>query len=288
MGHGIAQITADKGLQVIAYDNNQTSLDKGIKMITASATSIANKAVTKGEIDKSTANTRVSTLIGNITPSTKLDSLSTCDLIIEAGPEDADIKAKLYTDLSKILNTKTILASNTSGLEINWLATKFGRQQQVVGLHYFNPVQIMRLVEIIQTPDTPKEIVEGLIKFVKFQGKTPVLAADTPGFIVNRLLVPYLASAMALVDRKVATVKDIDTGMMLGASHPMGPLHLADYVGLDTCLYILQNWTKKYPNEPAFFIPDGLKEKVKQGKLGRKTGEGYYKWKGNAIEGPVE
>lgn len=288
MGHGIAQITADKGLKVIAYDNNQASLEKGMKMITSSATAVTNKAVTKGEIDKVTGEKRIHTLLQNITTSTDIQNLAKCDLIIEAGPEDADLKAKLYSNLRNVLNTTTILASNTSGLEINWLGEKFGRKQQVVGLHYFNPVQIMRLVEIIQTPDTPKELVEGLFKFVKLQGKTPVLAADTPGFIVNRLLVPYLAQAIALVDRKVASVKDVDTAMMLGASHPMGPLHLADYVGLDTCLYILQNWTKKYPDEPAFFIPEGLKKKVAAGKLGRKTGEGYYKWKGNAVEGPVE
>lgn len=141
----------------------------------------------------------------------------------------------------------------------------------------------MALCEVIALPETPQNITDAAMRFVKAQGKTPVLVKDSPGFVVNRLLVPYMAQAIAMHDRQIASVQDIDVAMKLGCGHPMGPLQLADYVGLDTTLFILQNWCKKYPNEPSFFIPAGLQEKVAAGKLGRKTGEGFYKWDGNKI-----
>ena len=141
----------------------------------------------------------------------------------------------------------------------------------------------MALVEVVHLPTTDAAVLDAAVAFVKKIGKTPVLCKDTPGFVVNRLLVPYMAQALALVDRGVASFKDTDIAMKLGAGHPMGPFHLADYVGLDTTLHILNNWTKMYPNEPAFIVPKILVEKVKEGKLGRKSGEGFYKWKGNNI-----
>ena len=139
----------------------------------------------------------------------------------------------------------------------------------------------MKLVEVVSTPDTAADVATTAFDYAKSLGKTPVMAKDTPGFIVNRLLVPYIGQAMAMVDRGEATPQDIDTAMMLGAGHPMGPLHLADYVGHDTNLAILQGWKDAHPEEPAFIVPECLKKLVKDGKLGRKTGEGFYKWEGN-------
>jgi 3-hydroxyacyl-CoA dehydrogenase len=295
MGHGIAQVTAEAGVRVVAVDVSASSLDRGMGLIRSSASSAASKAVAKGTVGKEEAEKRVAETLSRISPSTDLGALSSCDLVIEAGPEDAEMKARLYKSLAGVMggsasssSSSSILASNTSGLEISWLADQFGSRNRVVGLHYFNPVQVMKLVEIIALPDTPKPTVEALLAFVRKQGKTPVLAADTPGFIVNRLLVPYLASAVSLLDRGVASVEDIDTAMKLGASHPMGPLTLADYVGLDTLLFILQNWSRKYPNEPSFAVPEGLKRLVEAGKLGRKTGEGFFLWKGNVPVGPAK
>lgn len=145
----------------------------------------------------------------------------------------------------------------------------------------------MALCEVVTLPETPPALAAAALALVAAQGKTAVRATDTPGFVVNRLLVPFLAQAVAMHDRGVATTADIDAAMRLGASHPMGPLLLADYVGLDTTLSILRNWTAQYPEERAFFVPDGLVARVAAGKLGRKSGEGYYKWSGNKALGPV-
>jgi len=141
----------------------------------------------------------------------------------------------------------------------------------------------MALVEVVKLESTPKAVVDTATAFVKAIGKTPVLCRDTPGFVVNRLLVPYMAQALKLVEDNVASFQDVDVAMKLGAGHPMGPFTLADYVGLDTTLSILQNWSSMYPGEPAFIVPKSLVEKVAAGKLGRKSGEGFYKWKGNNV-----
>lgn len=146
----------------------------------------------------------------------------------------------------------------------------------------------MKLVEVIHTKDTSPQVYEKAYNWVSDIGKVPVRCGDTPGFIVNRLLVPSLMQAMLMVDRADASVKDIDVSMQLGAGHPMGPLHLADYIGLDTCLYIVQGWVSKYPNEPAFIIPKCLENMVAAGNLGRKTGQGFYKWDGDKRGEPVE
>lgn len=164
------------------------------------------------------------------------------------------------------------------------MADASGRQSQTIGLHFFNPVQIMALVEIVKTDATSQSVLKVANDFVKSIGKTPVSCKDTPGFIVNRLLVPYMAQAMLMFDRNDASQEDIDTAMRLGAGYPMGPFQLADYVGLDTCLFILEGWKRDYPNEPTFVIPECLKQKVKEGKLGRKTGEGFFTWEGDKMK----
>jgi len=161
------------------------------------------------------------------------------------------------------------------------------RPERLVGVHFFNPVQIMKLVEVIHTKHTDSSVIDKAFDWAKGLGKVAVKCDDTPGFIVNRLLVPNMVQAMMMVDRGDATVRDIDLSMQLGAGHPMGPLHLADYVGLDTCYYIMDGWIQKYPNEPGFTMAKGLKERVNAGNLGRKTGKGFYNWDGDKRGDPA-
>jgi 3-hydroxyacyl-CoA dehydrogenase len=161
------------------------------------------------------------------------------------------------------------------------MAKASGRPGRVVGLHFFNPVQLMRLVEVVRTDRTEEDVFAAARAFGEACGKVPVSCKDTPGFVVNRLLVPYMVESMLMFDRGDATKEDIDVAMQLGCGHPMGPLTLTDYVGLDTTLSILEGWCERYPDEPAFRIPGCLRERVKAGKLGRKSGEGFYRWEGD-------
>jgi len=168
------------------------------------------------------------------------------------------------------------------------MALASGRPENFVGVHFFNPVQLMKLVEVIRTDHTDEAVFQKCLAWVKDIGKVGVSCRDTPGFIVNRLLVPNFAQAMLLVERGDATVKDVDLSMQLGAGHPMGPLHLADYVGLDTCLFVMEGWVKDFPDERAFVVPDILREKVTNNELGRKTGKGFYNWDGDKRGDPVD
>ena len=194
-------------------------------------------------------------------------------MIVEAIVEDASIKQKFYADLGARAKAEAIFASNTSSLAVAPMAAASKRPDRFVGLHYFNPVQLMKLCEVVQTPEVDDEVVELVDGWARLTGKITVRCKDTPGFIVNRLLVPNLAAAIAMAERGDAAIEDIDAAMCLGAGHPMGPLQLADYVGLDTCLSILKGWCAQYPDEPAFFVPPSLTAKVSAGKLGRKSGE---------------
>lgn len=208
--------------------------------------------------------------------------------ISQAIVEIESIKIEFYKNLGKIAKADAVFASNTSSLPITNMAVASGRPKQFVGLHFFNPVQIMKLVEVIQTVHTDPATFDRMIGFGKDIGKVTVSCKDTPGFIVNRLLIPFLSQAMAMVDRKDAAVPDIDVSMQLGAGHPMGPLHLADYVGLDICYNVLKGWQEAYPNESAFIIPKCLEEKVKRGDLGRKSGRGFYVWEGDKLIKPAD
>jgi len=194
-----------------------------------------------------------------------------------------DSKIQFYEGLADILETSpaTIFASNTSSLPITKMAVASRRPGRFVGLHFFNPVQVMKLVEVISCEHTQPEVFNTMVNFTNSIGKTAVRCKDTPGFIVNRLLVPYLASALSMVQRGDASIKDIDVSMQLGAGHPMGPLMLADYVGLDTILSILEGWKVSHPGETDFKVPPLLRDMVKQGHYGRKSGRGFYHWKGD-------
>lgn len=265
MGHGIVQVSAVAGYDVVAVDSTDAAVSNGMGMIRKSLETIRSKAVAKGA-DAAAAQRTHDEPLARITSSTHRAALRDCDLVIEAVPETMAIKAPVYEDLGRLLRPDAIIATNTSGLQVADMAALCGRPQSTIGMHYFNPVQLMALVEIVRLPGTPQGVLDAAFEVARRQGKTPVLCEDTPGFVVNALLVPYLASAMTLLDKGVASAADIDVrparagcpvrptppvppsavpalqvAMKLGAGHPMGPLHLADYVGLDTCHHILKN-----------------------------------------------
>lgn len=273
MGHGIAQITATAGFDVVLYEMEPAALKSGLSRIEGSVDKLRSKG--KLSDDDATAT------LDRISSSGDLDSLRDCDLVVEAIVENLDVKKKLFKSLGEIVKEDGILASNTSSFPIHVMGDSSGRPDRTVGLHFFNPVQLMRLVEVVRTEHTSDASFESAKAYGAAVGKTVVGCADTPGFVVNRLLVPYLAQALAMVDRGEATPQDIDKAMQFGAGHPMGPIHLADYVGLDTNLSILEGWKDMFPEEPAFIVPECLRQKVAEGKLGRKTGEGFYKWDGD-------
>jgi 3-hydroxyacyl-CoA dehydrogenase len=285
MGHGIAQTAATaaatKNLHssVVAYESDKIFLDKGRDRIQSSIDKLVKK-------DKMTSS-QADDVLNKIVFTTDRSALSDADFIVEAIIENMDLKKNLYSSLGKECKAGTIFASNTSSLSITEMALASGRPEKFVGVHFFNPVQIMKLVEVIRTEYTSMEVFDKTVAWVGDVGKVPVKCRDTPGFIVNRLLVPNLMQAILLLERGDATTHDIDISMQLGAGHPMGPLHLADYVGLDTCLYIMEGWVKDFPGEGAFVVPEILKQKVARGELGRKSGKGFYYWDGEKREDPV-
>jgi len=281
MGHGICQVAASSNLHssIIAFEAEQQYLDKGKARIESSV----SKQVARGKIEQDDADK----ILAGITYTTNPDDLADTDFIVEAVIENMDLKKDLYSSLSAVCKPETIFASNTSSLSISDMAALSGRPDRFVGVHFFNPVQIMKLVEVIRTKHTDPVVFDKAFQWAEAIGKVAVTCGDTPGFIVNRLLVPSLMQAMLMVDRGDASVKDIDLSLQLGAGHPMGPLHLADYIGLDTCYFIVEGWTDKYPDEPAFVLPDCLKKMVDEGNLGRKTGKGFYHWEGDRRGDPV-
>lgn len=281
MGHGIVQIAAQGGHQVVAMELDQGALDKGLARIEKSLAKLAGKAVEKGKQTEDEAQKWVAEARGRITSSTDPAVLADCDLVVEAIVENLDVKKTFFAELGQNVKPEAVFASNTSSFPIGEMAEASGRPDRFVGLHFFNPVQLMRLVEVVRTDATDDEVFAAARAFGEACGKAPVGCKDTPGFVVNRLLVPYMVQAIQMLDRGDASKEDIDTAMQLGCGHPMGPLTLTDYVGLDTTLSILEGWTERYPDEPAFAIPESLRQKVAEGKLGRKTGEGYYTWEGD-------
>jgi len=281
MGHGVAQLSAANGFQVTAVDIDKNQLEKGMKMIQDSLAKVAEKEVKTGKADAAKAKAMVEGVLGKIKTSGDVSSLKDCDIIIEAIIENLEIKKKFFGDLGKLAKKDCIFGSNTSSFPITQLGDSSGRADKLIGLHFFNPVQMMLLAEVIRTDKTSEDTFKQTWEYIKAIKKEPVACRDTPGFIVNRLLVPYLGQALLMLERGVATVPDIDSAMRLGAGMPMGPFTLADYVGLDTCLSILTGWSSRFPNEPAYQVPKTLGEMVKAGKLGRKCGAGFYVWDGD-------
>ena len=269
MGAGIAQVSAAAGFKTIVREVNQPALDKGLGRIRK----FLDSGVEKGKV---TPETRDTTL-GNLSGVTDFLAMSSCDLVIEAIVENIADKAAAYTALDTVVGQHTIFASNTSSLCITELAARTKRPDRFGGLHFFNPVPLMKLVEVVRGLTTSDETYTALMAFSRSIGKEPVTAPDKPGFIVNRLLVPYLLDAIRCYERGLGTVEDIDNAMKLGCGYPMGPLTLLDFVGLDTTYYIANIMFDEY-KDPMFAAPPLLKRMVLAGRHGRKSGEGFYKY----------
>jgi 3-hydroxybutyryl-CoA dehydrogenase len=269
MGSGIAQVCAAAGYKTIVREVEQGFLDKGL----ARVRKFLDEGVAKGKV---TADNRDATL-ANLTGTTAVDVLEDCDLVIEAIVENLDEKRRTYAALEPIVGAHTIFASNTSSLCITELAAATKRPDRFGGLHFFNPVPLMKLVEVIRALTTNDETYQALYAFAQSLGKEPITAPDRPGFIVNRLLVPYLLDAIRAYENGLGTLEDIDKGMKLGCGYPMGPFTLLDFVGLDTTYYIANIMFEEF-REPAYAPPPLLKRMVLAGYHGRKSGRGFYSY----------
>jgi 3-hydroxybutyryl-CoA dehydrogenase len=266
MGSGIAQVTATAGFDVIVLEVEQRFLDKGFSGVEKSLAKLAEKGNLKEPVQTVRAR-----LKGTIDPR----DLADCDLIIEAVIENVEEKRKLYAILDPIVKKDAIFASNTSSISITELMTTSRRPERFVGLHFFNPVPLMKLVEVVRTIATAPEVYETAFEFAKKVGKVPVRTSDKTGFIVNRLLVPYLLDAIRAYEEGVGSIADIDQAMKLGCGYPMGPFTLLDFVGLDTTYYITQVMFDEF-KERRFASPPLLKRMVMAGWFGRKSGKGFY------------
>ncbi|MBK9092239.1 MAG: 3-hydroxybutyryl-CoA dehydrogenase [Anaerolineae bacterium] len=270
MGSGIAEVAAKSGFQVLIREQNEQLLKKGLGRIESSL----GRAVAKGKLsaeDKAAAQTRLSGAVGLD------DALATCDLIVEAVTEDTGLKQGIFRALDAICPANTILASNTSSISVIDLAAVTRRPNQVLGMHFFNPVPVMPLLELVRTVQTDDATLDTARAVGERMGKKMIVAKDAPGFVVNRLLIPYLLDGIRVYEQGLASREDIDNGMMLGANHPMGPLTLTDFVGLDTTLFVADVLFAEL-GETRFKAPTLLRRLVSAGHLGRKSGRGFYQY----------
>ncbi|WP_437395194.1 3-hydroxyacyl-CoA dehydrogenase family protein [Flagellimonas lutimaris] len=268
MGNGIAHVFAQNGYNVNLVDIAQASLDKGLATITKNL----DRMIAKGVIDEA----KKDATLANITTYTDLkDGVSNTDLVVEAATENLDIKLKIFEDLDAICKAETILATNTSSISITQIGAATKRPEKVIGMHFMNPVPIMKLVEIIRGYSTSDEVTDTIMDLSKKLGKTPTEVNDYPGFVANRILMPMINESIETLYNGVAGVEEIDTVMKLGMAHPMGPLQLADFIGLDVCLSILNVMYDGFKN-PKYAPCPLLVNMVMAGKLGVKSGEGFY------------
>jgi 3-hydroxybutyryl-CoA dehydrogenase len=269
MGAGIAELILQKGYSVVVQEVDQAFLDKGLNRIHTDF----GKLEQKGKI---TPQEREGYL-GRLTGTTSVADLADCDLVIEAIVEEIDAKKELLRSLDAACKADTIFATNTSSLSVTDMAGSIGRRDRLVGLHFFNPATIMPLVEVIRTIATSGSVLETVLSFVRSIGKTAIVAKDNAGFIVNLFLTPFLVDAMRGVGEGVASVQDIDLGMKLGCNHPMGPLMLSDFIGLDVLINGMTRMFEEYKDK-RYAPPPILKRLVLLGDLGQKTGRGFYDW----------
>jgi 3-hydroxybutyryl-CoA dehydrogenase len=272
MGHGISQICAQAGWDVVVRELSQEKLDGG----TAKIEKQLARAVEKGKIEQADADA----VKGRIKGTLDYSDLADCDLVIEAITEDLDAKLEMWREVDGIVKDEAFFATNTSSLPVAEQAAATNRPERFLGLHFFNPAQVMPLLEVVRAEQTGEEAASLGFELGEKLGKTTVAARDNRGFIVNRLLVPYMLDAIRALEQGVGSVEDIDTGMMAGASHPMGPLTLADFVGLDTLASIGDVMFEAY-GEDRFAPPATLRRLVDGGQFGRKSGSGFYDYSGD-------
>jgi 3-hydroxybutyryl-CoA dehydrogenase len=273
MGRGIAQVCAAAGYETVVREVNEELLGRGLDAVRGGL----DKAVEKGKLEAEARDVTLERLTGTVA----LEDLAGCDLIIEAIVEDIDAKKDLFGVLDRQSPEHTIFVTNTSSLTVTEIAVSTGRADRFVGLHFFNPVPVMKLVEVVRTGATSDATFDAAMAFTKSLGKVPVTCRDNSGFIVNRLLVPYMLDAIRAYEESVGSIEDIDTALRLGTGHPMGPFTLGDFVGLDTLYYITQIMFDEY-REKRFAPPALLKRMHLAGYHGRKTGKGFYDYSGDA------
>ena len=268
MGNGITHAFAQNGFSVIMVDISQDSLNSAMKTIEKNL----DRMLSKEKISLENKNDTLK----NISTSTSLEnSVLDCDLVVEAATENVNLKLKIFNDLDRLCPKKTILASNTSSISISEIAKQTNREDKVIGMHFMNPVPIMKLVEVIKGKSTSKDVTNIVMELSKELGKIPVEVNDAPGFVANRILMPMINEAILTLEENVSGVEEIDTVMILGMSHPMGPLHLADFIGLDVCLSILDVMYKGFNNK-KYIASKLLSKMVTDGNLGIKSGKGFY------------
>jgi 3-hydroxybutyryl-CoA dehydrogenase len=269
MGSGIAEIAARSGYETVVREVTSELVEKGLDKIRGSL----GKAVEKGKLEASARDEAVARLSGTV----DLGAFADCDVVAEAIVENLDEKRKTFGALDEVVKEDAIFASNTSSLTITQIAMFTKRPEKFVGLHFFNPVPVMKLVEVVRTILTSDETFERAFEFARSLGKEPIACRDNSGFVVNRLLVPYLLDAIRALEEGVGSVEDIDKGMQLGCGYPMGPFTLLDFVGLDTTYYIANIMFEEY-REKRFAPPPLLKQMVLAGRLGKKSGRGFYEY----------
>ncbi len=269
MGAGIAQILAQNGYEVVVRARRESSIEKGIATVEKNF----NRMVERNKITAEEKDTYLSRIKG----STDISIIVDVDLVIEAATEDIDAKKALFSELDQLCKPDTIFATNTSSLSITEIAAATKRPDKVIGMHFFNPVASMKLVEIIRGLETSDETRDTILELSRKLGKTPVDVEEAPGFVVNRILIPMINEAIGILADGVAKAEEIDVAMINGANHPMGPLALGDLVGLDVCLAIMEVLHSEYGDD-KYRPHQLLKKMVRAGKLGRKTGEGFYKY----------
>lgn len=279
MGSGIAQVTATAGLPTTVVEASQELCDRGLSNLSKRLERLVEKGSLPAE--------QKAAIQGRLRGTTEKAQLSNCDLVIEAIIENLEEKIKLWRSLDGIVKPEAILASNTSSVSITQMMMAVRRPERFLGMHFFNPVPVMELVEVVKTLVTDPQVYETAVEFTRQLGKTPVRTADRPGFIVNRLLVPYLLDAIHALEEGVGSIPDIDRSMKLGCGHPMGPFVLMDFVGLDTTYYIANILFEEF-REARFAPPGLLKRLVTAGWLGRKSGRGFYDYSDPSAPKPLD
>ncbi|OXA62940.1 Hydroxyacyl-coenzyme A dehydrogenase, mitochondrial [Folsomia candida] len=277
MGSGIAQISAAAGNFVTVADVNENALSKSRQRMEQRLVRFSKKLL-KDDAEK--IHKQVETVLSKIQFTTDIkNAVKQCDLVVEAIPEDIELKHKLFETIDKVAHEATIFVTNTSSIPVHELAQALSskRKEQFAGTHFFEPVTV-KLLEVVRIPETREEVFHKVMEWGRFIGKVPVVCKDSPGFIVNRLNIPYLINAVSMFERGDASYQDIDVAMKLGAGYPYGPFELADYVGLDVIYMILIGWERRFADVERFKCPNTIKEMYKQGRFGKKCGQGFYSY----------